>query len=141
MTMHVYLPIPCDYVVVDGQVLARIHIARANLKEWCLALQLLQDELIKAVSIECPITQQRMQISRDVENTVTCSGPSSSLKVTFDGNALNYARHFFLRYYRDGTAEVDHIDIETRFGGYITLAVEEFAPSLSPGEARKRLGI
>jgi hypothetical protein len=52
-------------------------------------------------------------------------------------------RCFFLRYFRDGFAEVDHVDIDdtANAGGYLTFVVSEFAPPVSPDEAKRRLGL
>ena len=52
---------------------------------------------------------------------------------------------FFLRYYRDGMAEVDHIDTSARwdYGGEcdLTLKVSKYTPPVSEEEARRRLGL
>ena len=52
---------------------------------------------------------------------------------------------FFLKYFRDGCAEVDHLDASGAWdnGGSLdfTLKVSIFAPPVSEDEARKRLGM
>lgn len=52
---------------------------------------------------------------------------------------------FFLKYYRDGRAEVDHLDVEAGWdtGGRcdFTLKVSEFQAPVSEREARRRLGL
>lgn len=60
-------------------------------------------------------------------------------------NNLDYVHQFFLKYYRDGVAEVDHLDLEAVDAEtgheeiYITFQVSESRPPLSPEEAKKRL--
>jgi hypothetical protein len=54
---------------------------------------------------------------------------------------------FFLRYYRDGVVEVDHIDIEAnenvpgRMDAYVTIFVQDYRPSVSAEEAKRKLGV
>ena len=54
---------------------------------------------------------------------------------------LDFVRHFFLRFYRDGLAEVDHIDVQTGDGGYIIFCAELSVPPLSAEEAERLLGV
>jgi hypothetical protein len=57
---------------------------------------------------------------------------------------LDYLLHGFLKYYRHGAAEVDHL-ISSRFrerpdlDAYVTFVVPDFAAPLTEDETRKRL--
>jgi hypothetical protein len=57
---------------------------------------------------------------------------------------LGYVGAYLLRFYRDGVAAVDHIDVEAKIegtNGYITFYVESFVPPVTEQEARRRLGL
>jgi len=73
-------------------------------------------------------------------------GPETTeLRIT--PSDLDYLLHFFLKYYRDGVAEVDHLDLQVSSGtsgepeSYITFVVPDAVLPVSEEEARKRLGL
>jgi hypothetical protein len=59
--------------------------------------------------------------------------------------SLDYVHRFFLKYYRDGIADVDHIDVEAtdadtgKSGEYIKFRVPDWKQPVSPKEAERRL--
>ena len=130
-----------EEVVVETQPLVRVHVTSMNLRDWCLCLQLLQEHLVEA------FTFRRNSSSQDVEFMCgTVSGcrltrEHGRAAVSLSTRDLDFIRHFFLRYYRDGVAEVDHIDIETDGGGYIILGVEESVPPIPEEDVKRRLGM
>ena len=63
------------------------------------------------------------------------------LIVAISAGSLDFVRHFFLRYYRGGVAEVDRKDIETDEGGYVVFAADDFTLPVSAQEAKRRLGM
>jgi hypothetical protein len=78
----------------------------------------------------------RAQASFETETT--------RLRITLSD--LDYLRHFFLKYYRDGVGEVDHVDLEVASAtessdASITFKVPEAVLPLSAEEAKKRLGL
>ncbi|HLJ85253.1 MAG TPA: hypothetical protein VKZ53_00430 [Candidatus Angelobacter sp.] len=58
---------------------------------------------------------------------------------------LGHVYYFFLKYYRDGLAEVDHLDLEAidaETGSneiYVTFNVSESKAPMTPEEAQRRL--
>ncbi len=128
-----------EEVVVEEQSLVRIHVAPASLKDWCLCLQLLNDNLVEAFTVRRVSSVKTMQVGRGEGgySDTTCDANGLALKLS--ARDLDFARHFFLRYYRDAAAEVDHIDIETEEGGYVIFSVEESVPPVSSEEAKRRL--
>jgi hypothetical protein len=58
---------------------------------------------------------------------------------------LEYIQAFFLKYYRDEVAEVDHVDLEAidvatgKQGEYVTFRVPDSKPPLSAQEVKERL--
>lgn len=91
--------------------------------------------------------RKQSEISR--RPATRCKIPDNSERAVQRGmltrNNLDYVHQFFLKYYRDGVAEVDHLDLEAVDAEtgheeiYITFQVSESRPPLSPEEAKKRL--
>jgi hypothetical protein len=135
------ISIPVEEVVVEGQPLLRVHVTPVNLKDWCLCLQLLQDGLIEAFTFRQAASSKRIEVARGEGNRCDVKSDEDHLTLTLSAHSLDFARHFFLRYYRDGVAEVDHIDIETEAEGYIIFTVAESLPPVSPETAKRRLGM
>ena len=130
-----------EEVIVEGQPLVRIRVTPVNLRDWCLCLQLLQDSMIEAFTFRRENSSRRMQVARSAGNRSAVTGDADAPGLALSAPDLEFVRHFFLRYYRDGAAEVDHIDIETEEGGYIIFAVDESLPPVSSEEAKRRLGL
>lgn len=67
------------------------------------------------------------------------------IELTLGRTELEYWQVFFLKYYRDGFAEVDHLDLEGNLDNGntcdFTLKVASAAQPVSEAEARRRLGI
>jgi len=130
-----------EEVVVEGQPLLRIHVTSVSLRDWCLCLQLLQDNLVEAFTFRRANSSKKVQVARGTVNRSGITGDGDHRALTLSARDLDFARYFFLRYYRDGAAEVDHIDIETGEGGYVVFAVDESLPPVSSEEAKRRLGM
>lgn len=101
---------------------------------------LLSQEPIRKVTIVCNSkisTAPRAAIQAD----------SESLHVELSKQELGYWLHFFLRYYRDGAAEVDHIDVEyteanaSLSEAWLILKFPNAKPPVSAEEACRRLGL
>jgi len=61
-------------------------------------------------------------------------------------NDLDYILHFFLKYFRDGVADVDHIDLDVVSDSdsqqsTIKFQVRDSIGPVSAKEAKKRLGL
>lgn len=69
------------------------------------------------------------------------------LELTLAWSELEYWLAFFLKYYRDGMADVDHLDLEAERldapGRIVDVVVRvgAYAPPIDSGEARRRLGL
>ncbi len=130
-----------EKVAFEWQEAMKIHIAPTNLKDWSLCLQLLQDDLVEVVGFRCKSTRATIQISRATGEFSSFASDASAVRVALTPADLDVARHFFLRYYRDGVATVDHVDFETKEGHYITLSVDEWMPPVSSEDAERRLSM
>jgi hypothetical protein len=118
------------------------------IRDWCLGLCLLTEELIHDFTVsELDGTGTRVKFQVDsgdrAKTRITCNAQSS--KVVITKNNLDYLRNFFLKYYRDGVAEVDHLDLEADDDQnedskiYITFKVPDSRTPMTPGEAKRRL--
>lgn len=129
-----------EKIVVDGQPLVQIAVPPVSIRDWCLSLQLLQENLVEAIIFRVDKPQQRVEVTVGVATRCDI-GQDGTVYIILNTRNLDFVRHFYLRYYRDGVAEVDHIDIETDEGVYITFKVEESLPPVSLDEAKRRLGM
>lgn len=130
-----------EELVLGGQAILRIHITAAALKDWALSLQLLQDELVDSIRFGSVGSGKHIEIRRSAIDSSSISHPAGDPRIEFEAHSLEFVRHFFLRYYRDGMAEVNHLDIELQGGHCLTITVDEYAPAVSADEMRLRLGL
>lgn len=149
MNKHLRLPLDLRLVHHPGQDALVFSFRREALNDWCLSLCLLSEGLIETLSV----TEEREKMSvkirigaRSETNRTaraTLKPDMSFLEITH--NDLDRLRHFFLKYYRDGVADVDHLDLEAinadteKKDIYITFRVPDSRPPVSPEEAERRL--
>ena len=119
----------------------RITVSPSTLTDWCLCLQLLHENLIEAFVFLSCASSHLVEVTFGDTSHYGSICQRDRLTVVLCERDLDYARHFFFRYYRDGIAEVDHIDIQAEGGDYITILVEEPIPPVSSEEAKRRLGM
>jgi len=74
-------------------------------------------------------------------STLKKSGAKYSVYLT--SKSLDCLRFYFLKYYRDGFAEVDHVDFEDEINqnGYLTFSVPDFSSGISNSEMQKMLDL
>jgi len=148
--MHLTLPLRLSLKHHPGQSVALESISISAVTEWCLALCLLREGVAEAVSVREEAGNGKLEIQAmsqagsQVRTRARLDAGSVHLALT--PRDLEYLLHFFLRYYRDGVAEVDHLDLEVVTGTEdqevsITFKVPESAPPLSASMARRRLGL
>lgn len=133
--------------VVEGQSVISLVTTPDDIRDLCLCLCLLRDGLVSEILLRSPkdfgiCLEQKPDYE---ENRLVRSPGYVTVQLT--ATELERLVDFFLRYYRDGVAEVDHIDIEAnenvpnRMDAYVTFFVQDYLPSVSAEEARRRLGI
>jgi hypothetical protein len=120
------------------------------IQAWCLSLSLLQNKLVKQVHLR----QENGDLLLDVSlkdsippadrGEVAITG--NKLSLSLSQNELEMWTCWFLSYYRDGIAPVDHIDVDiparqdnSRSGLFLTLKVRKATPPMSAEEAKKRI--
>ena len=133
--------------VIDGQTVITLTLARNDIRDFCLCLCLLGENLVSEVLLRLPnqlgICLEQKPAYK--ENRLVRNRSFTTLQLT--QIELERLVHFFLRYYRDGVAEVDHLDIEAnentpnRMDAYVTFVVPDYLPPVSAAEAKRRLGM
>src|SRR5690348_8936442 len=115
MNQEVRLPIDIQIVHHPGQSVLRLQFRQEALRDWCLGLCLLKEGLIDAFTV----TEQAAKAAKvkfvlgaklGARSRITLKELGSEVVLTRNG--LDYLCGFFLKYYRDGVAEVDHLDLE-----------------------------
>lgn len=119
------------------------------ISDWCLQLCLLETGLQDSVKISS--LDKKFSIDIRVDKNVSTNDRGfvrlndKLINLSVAPNELEMWKYFFLKYYRDGFAEVDHIDSEFILDKAseisFVLKVFEFQPPLSSEEAKKILGL
>lgn len=148
MIRTVSMPILIEIERVDYQGLVAINLDHVSLCDWCLNLSLLKEELVDVLTF---IGNKKLQLKIDgtLERSARAvvSISPGAVSISFHPDEYDYVHSFFLKYYRDGVAEVDHIDIEALAfhpAGkteevYVTFYVKDAVPPMSPDEMRRLL--
>jgi hypothetical protein len=123
-----------------------IEIDDRNIPTLCLNLCLLERSLVDTIDIRDNDSNTILAISRSLhskkggQNIVRWEGEKALLDVV--PRELDYWLHWFLKYYRDGVADVNHIDVEATGSGKSLSLMYKIAhtrPPMSEVEARKLL--
>lgn len=141
MRKFVELSLVVENLKVEGQSFLKVNVSNEVLRDWALSLELLHERLVEAMVFPCCGSFTGIELKIADGNESEFRENKGRLIISLSAQALDFVRHFFLRYYRDEVAEVDHIDIENSDGGYITFFVDRFQPPVSANEVKRRLGI
>ncbi len=107
-----------------------------SIRNWCLGLALLKEDLVENIVFVPNEGELSFILRLDTE------APSGAIKGAIENDAicvvlsdvtLDYLLSFSLKHYRDGYAEVDHIDLQTDFENlgnniYVTLKFDISGP-------------
>jgi len=136
MNKHTKLAISIDFIQIGNQAILKMHVPQPSITEWTLCLQLLLDRLVDRITITTG--SHNISLSLCSESIFKIKN-EKDLSIQIDTSSCNYLTTFFLKYYRDGQGEVDHVDIETPNGDYLTFLVDSYNEPVSESEARRRL--
>lgn len=148
MRKHISLAMRLSVAQHLDQEVLTIHVQPPGLKDCCLGLSLFKEGLIKSlIFTELGGTQKLdLQMDENMNSSKPVACPLvNGHQVILPLNTLDYLLHFFLKYYRDGFAEVDHVDLEAVKSGIeggdfsITVSVSEAAPPVTGEDAIRRL--
>lgn len=146
MTMHRSLLIASDGGIerVD-ETLYELNLGSTAPEVMVAELELLVSGLAPSITLRHRSNKLQINVScGDVAGRATAETTTEKLALTLSKTEIGYWLAYFARYYRDGVAEVDHIDVEAvstkGVGVDVRLRVARSAPAVSPEEARRRLG-
>ena len=150
MNRRVELPIALADKRISYQRVITIDLGAVPVDEWCLNLCLLKEGLVDAITfagkgrlrIEVDQTIDRAQRAR--AKAGPGQGGSTQVELFVHPEELDFWVSFFLKAYRDGMAEVSHIDVEAvsipdNEEIYVTFLAGKSAPPMPGDEARKIL--
>jgi hypothetical protein len=143
MKKFVKIELRADSSLVDDQSILNISVPPGSLKDWLLGLLLVQDKLVEACVFGDDTARSKLEVQLGASCEWRVGSQSGHFMMSLTESALGYLIGFFARYYRDGIAEVDHIDIEStepKFG-YITVRANEYSRPVASEEVKRRLGI
>jgi hypothetical protein len=112
-----------------------------------LGLALLSEALVDDLTLRPPRSRWAIRLRKSAELCVLRGRRYGNQRVELVIGQVELDRWFvfFLKYFRDGCAEVDHLDAhgawDTGASFDFTLRVSMFVPPVSEDEARKRLGM
>jgi hypothetical protein len=111
---------------------------------WTLALGLLAEGLVEELEVADGAMRLSVNASIPVGHRGRADVGTGTLRLSITPTEARLWLHYFLRAFRDGSAEVDHLDCEFRGEeGLVDLVirVENAKPPASAAEARRRLGL
>jgi len=132
--------------VIEGQPVITVTLTGDDILDVCLSLCLLRDDLVSELVLRSKQMGLCLEQSANYDENWLVRSPSF-VRVQLTVIELERLVDFFLRYYRDGVAEVDHLDIEARenvpgqLDAYVTLVVPNYLPPVPSEEAKRKLGI
>lgn len=152
MKRHLKLPVSFSRRDTGGEVHVVVDFGTAGIEEWCLNLVLLKEEMASSLTLTNgrDSLALRIGIKRDLDKShraIATWGGNGALELQLTLTELECWLSFFLKYFRDGIPDVDHIDLQVKAtkslpkGLFLTLKVAEAKPGVTPNEARRRLGL
>ena len=148
-TMNWRLEEACSLTIVAGEdpmAIIKVCLIAESLDRFCIGLCLLREGLIKSLDLVERDGARVIRLQRSARGTLIHIG-NGKIVLSLDETELERWMHFSLRTVRDGAAEVDHFDMEAVLEGRgtqattVVVAFPSSAPSVSPDEARRRLGL
>jgi len=145
MKKHLELRVEIELVHYPGQIVLVFVLHRDALSAWTLGLCLLGQGLINELVVTT-VQDPRMTVSfllnsKTVKDSISIRDRNARINLT--ANSLGYVGYFFLKYFRDGVADVDHIHLEPVNAKNetidLTFKVPDSKPPMSAEELRERL--
>lgn len=140
------LPLGLTVERMSYQLVITIDLKDVSIAEWCLNLCLLKFELVDTLVFLLGKRKLKIEVGAIAESrSANVSLAPNEVHIRVSPTELDCWLDFFLKYYRDGFAQVRHIDVEALLIGdhpediYVTFTVKDFAPPISAEEARRIL--
>lgn len=140
------MPLGLEVKRVSYQLGVMIDLKDVPIPEWCLNLCLLQFGLVDSLVFLVGKRKLKIELGdiADSRSANVLLAPNE-VQIRVDPAEFECWLDFFFTYYRDGVAQVDHIDVEALLIGdqpediYVTFTVKDAVPPMSAEEARKIL--
>lgn len=128
-----------------------IDIGEQAIATWCVELCMLEKRLIESLTVRSdshdPFSLQIQNGPGDASGA-TVKWSDQRAKLCISRTELESWIAFFLTYYRDGIASVDHLDVDVPASGkdstkgiFLVMRVSHALQPVSETEARRRLGL
>lgn len=129
---------------IGYQRIIEIDLSMVNIGDWCLNLCLLKENLIQELIVigNKKLTFKIGQFS-EFEPAAKVSVKHQTIDIIVQQRELEYWTVFFLKYFRDDVAEVDHLDVEAKLDSdlseeaYLTFKVKDAKLPISADELRR----
>jgi hypothetical protein len=139
MKPSIRLPLAVSYDVIDAQRIVSVHVGADSVARTCMCLQVLLYNLAEEYVISHQAGKCVMRVAHN--NAIALDSSSTNIvTMEFTRDSCHLLIAFFLRYFRDGYSAVNHVDIETTDGSYITVYLDVPIVEVSADELRRRLG-
>lgn len=149
MSRILRIPDEMYFEFIDESEYLTVPFSEATVAEWCLELTILRYGLSDAITIETRGPSIKLKIrQRDDDSSTRASvehWKHDKVQIAVSPSEVEYWLSSYLKLYRDGSAQVDHIDIELQAESEADLNIILTMPStsspVSEREARRRLGL
>jgi len=109
--------------------------------DFCVSLRLLAEKSRDSIIVPVQSRSEAVEIVRDVKSRWDRNLALNRVVLRLTTVQISFMLDYLLRTYRDGIADVDHIDIEVDNGDYVIVRSPEARAPLSADEAKRRLGL
>ena len=106
-----------EVVCYPDQLTVNLTVSWEDLSTACLAFCLLQEGLILKAIFKSRQSAVKVSIERlnsEPGGLSRANTNENECQIFLSMDSLGCVQHFLLKYYRDGVAEVDHVDIQAR---------------------------
>jgi hypothetical protein len=136
----------------ENETVLVIDLDDSTVVDWCMSLCLMKEGLVPSFTVTSTDGTFHLTVQSQAAGEQSTRGlvrrTTRGAEIAIDQFELAYWLHFFLKYYRDGIGDVDHIDVDlapspshTSRGFTLVLKVPRALPPGSPEELRRRLGL
>jgi hypothetical protein len=138
----VKLSIPPESDQVDGQEVIQVRCNLADIAKLVLALCLLRERLVDSFTIIGGRGVKLEILQKEGLAQAAITRTSDKIEAALPLLSIDMVLNFYLIYYRDGFADVSHVDVETDEGvngGYLTFFAADSKPPLSAEDLEEHL--
>jgi hypothetical protein len=131
--------LPMNSMKFPSQSVLEVVVKSVALKDWLVCLFLIRSGQIDSVVFLDESNGAKLEIHPGTSDAWRPESSDRHFRASLTNATLTEICEFLGEYYRDGFAAVNHIDITANYphGDYLTIKVEDYAPPMSPKEAKR----